>query len=546
MDDVYLQLEIRAVNIFFSNCPNGYMEKYFYAEFNDSKISVSGDLHAKLGTQINGEGLYAEWDWDGNTFSLENDRYGFYPIYFAHEGNKFAVSASITKLLELGFSRDLNYEGIAVFLRFASFVGEDTAFKVINSVPPGSVLKWEKGNIDLKSDDVIFKDEINISRKDAVATYAELFQKGVEKTLLKNESTIVPLSGGRDSRHILFSLSKTNSFPNDCLTAYHQPPRANEDARIASLVSERLGLEHHLIPQKNSRILTEKHKNIITGFGAYEHGWFMTLVDYIKGRWNVIYDGIGGDMLTEDNLFTKEEYYLYKDEKLEELADRFLENEAYLPKILNTEVYQKMSRKVAIKRMVEEMEKHLIAPNPFSSFYLWNRTRRCIALSFFRLFGDDFKILTPYLDSELFDFLSSIKGEMFFGNTFHEETISYAFPEYADIPFENLNASPNLDSISFRRYSREILQYAASNRNLSLTNRSFFLTRCLRGMVDKNYSRNITDFGDMSIVLLQLERLNREIPIHSASLPQDQYQKPAKLDTKPQKGYQESQLQSLS
>jgi hypothetical protein len=518
------------------------MEKYFFSQYKNGKVTVAGNLSAKLGTNIKGEGFFAEWNWDGNTFTLHNDRYGFYPVYYAREGNKFAVSSSITKLLQLGFDPELNFKALSVFLRFSSFIGEDTAFKSIRSVPPGTRLKWEDGILKIDSDGIIIKRAIKISRKEAIATYAELFQKAIEKTLPEDNSFVVPLSGGRDSRHILFSLCQAEKFPEACVTAVHNPPRANEDARIARIICEKLNIKHRLVKQTQSRILTEREKNLITGFTAYEHGWFLSLADNVKDKWKVIYDGIGGDMLSQDHFFNEEEFYLYKEGKLPELADRFLQKEAYLPNLLESEIYSKTSRQIAQKEMIREMEKHLDAPNPFSSFYLWNRTRRCVALSFFRIFGDKFKIITPFFDSDLFDFLSSLPGEIFFGNTLHEETINAAFPQYADIPYEDLNASLNLDISNFKNFSSDILRYSISKRNTELTNRRFFLTRCLRGMFDKNYGRNITDFGDLSILLMQLERLDSEILTHLASPQPDQFPKPATPDTKPRQGFPESQL----
>jgi hypothetical protein len=243
------------------------------------------------------------------------------------------------------------------------------------------------------------------------------------------------------------------------------------------------------------------------------------------------------------SFFNPEEFYLYKDGKFPELAERFLEAEGYLPKLLAKDVYAEMSRERAVGRLVRELEKHAAAPNPFSSFYLWNRTRRCVALSFFRLFGDDFDIITPYLDRDLFDFLSSLSGELFFGNNFHTETIAHFFPAHGDIPYENLAASLNLDASNFRRYSREILHYAVSPRETRLTRRSFFPARCLRGLVDTNYGRNMTDFGDLSILLLQLERLDREIPTRLASLRPDRYPKRARRDRVRRRDFRESQWQ---
>jgi hypothetical protein len=96
---------------------------------------------------------------------------------------------------------------------------------------------------------------------------------------------------------------------------------------------------------------------------------------------------------------------------------------------------------------------------------------------------------------------------MFLDRTFHTETITLAFPEFAEIPFEEKNVAAVLDFPYFRRLSRDIFRFSGSPRNRMLTNWTFFLPRFLRIAIQKNYSRAATEFGEQAIHLLQLERL---------------------------------------
>ena len=266
-------------------------------------------------------------------------------------------------------------------------------------------------------------------------------------------------------------------------------------------------LEHELLDQSRSRFESEIRKNELSGFCASEHGWLLPLADFVGERSLPVYDGIAGDVLSAGLFLTEERLRLFEQERLEELADKILVPEAYLPKILSRAAYRDFSREKAVTHLVKELARHTNQPNPVGSFCFWNRTRRCIALGPFRLLGDGANVITPYLDADVFDFLSALPGEMLVDHRFHTDTIAFAFPEYAHIPYEDKTAPPVLDFNRFRAFGRDIFRYSTTKRNHQLTNPFFFLSRHLRSLVDKSYSRAAADFGEQAILLLQLERL---------------------------------------
>lgn len=481
------------------------MEKFFRVKISGEKCETFGDFRISLGNKLCN--VFAEWNWDGETLTLLNDRYGFYPIYYFQRENEFAVSPSIERLLEFVGDLEFDENAFSVFLRLGWLIAEDTLFSAIRAVPPASVLTWRNGNLKIESKGIIESKPLEISRREAMETYAELFQKAIEKTLSKEEKFVVPLSGGRDSRHILFALCKANRPPETCVTILHPPPRANEDARIAAQVCETLNLKHLLLEQKKPRFEAEIIKNRKSGFVVYEHAWFLALADFIAENPHAVYDGIAGDVLSAGHFLTKERLKLFREEKFEELADKILEAEGYIPKILTKEFSRKFSREKAVNHLIKELTRHKHQPNPVASFFFWNRTRRCIAPSPMRLLSNSTQIIMPYLESELFDFLSRLPAEMFLDFKFHTETIAFAFPEFVQIPYEEKTAPLNFDTDYFKTFSRDIFRYSRTNRNRNLTNRMFFLSRYLRSLVNKNYSRAACEFGEQAIHLLQLERL---------------------------------------
>ena len=480
------------------------MSQVFHARFSRDATETFGDARVSLGNRACG--VFAEWNWDGEQLTLINDRYGFFPIYYFRGENEVAVSPSISKLVELLDDVEFDDNAFSVFLRFGYLIAEDTLFKSIRAVPPGSTLTWQRGRLKIESTGIINPKPLAIPRAEAVETYATLFQRSIERTLPPNDDFFVPLSGGRDSRHILFAVCKANRKPT-CLTLIHPPPRANEDARISQQICETLKLDHVLIEQSRSRFEGEIRKNERIGFCATEHGWFSPLGDFVEQRGLPVYDGIAGDVLTGGRFLTEERLRLYDQNKLEELADKILAPEGYLPKILSRAAYRDFTRDKAVAHLVEELARHTHQPNPVGSFRFWNRARRCIALSPFRLLGDGAKVITPYLDADVFDFLSALPGQMLVDRRFHTDTISFAFPKYAEIPYEDNAPPPVLDFSRFRAFSRDIVRYSATKRHRQLTNSFFFLSRHLRALIDKTYSRAAVEFGEQAILLMQLERL---------------------------------------
>ena len=174
--------------------------------------------------------------------------------------------------------------------------------------------------------------------------------------------------------------------------------------------------------------------------------------------------------------------------------------------MLTGETRERFSRAKAISRITQEIEKHAAQPNAVGSFYFFNRTRRCVALNPFRLFGNAI-VKTPFLDAAVFDFLSSLPAQMFTDHKFHTETIASAYPEFSQIPYEKKDSVPGFDAAAFRRYSREIWRFSFSGRQRKLLNPAFLHIRFMRSQFDKNYCREIAGFGAQAIFLMQLERL---------------------------------------
>lgn len=430
-----------------------------------------------LGHKIPGEngnspdGVFAEWSWDGRTLTVRNDRLGFYPMYYCHRNGEIIISPSIVKLIGEGAPAELDHDALSVFLRYGNFIGEDTPFAYIHAVPPDALFQWEEGKL-VCTGGYAFCREQRLSREQIIDGFISLFRQSIRRRLPGSEDFAVPLSAGRDSRHILFELLRQGCSPSLCVTAKHYPPRPNEDCTVASRLAAELDLQHEIIDQPVSHIEAELKKNELTDFCSEEHAWLMPVADRLNGNFNTAYDGIGGDMLSEtngDGNCSLEISRLLESGELDAVADKIQRrSERTIRRLVHRDHYEKMSLERAKAHIVEELRNHVQAPNPVASYYFWNRTRRKISLSPYRLPHKVNTVYSPYLDHDLYDFLISLPWRSLQDNNLRTEVLKAAFPQYAHIPFEDSSKAWRFDTRNAREhfslFAQEILGYFWSNR----------------------------------------------------------------------------------
>lgn len=481
------------------------MDTYFSADRSTGIVKVSGETEVRLGSPDSF--AHVEWKWDGTTLRCANDRYGIYPIYFCDQGHRFTLSPSIDLLLRLTGEYELDDDAVALALRLGSNVANETLFPAIKAVPPNSTLTWTDGVLQIDSTPTVNNCILNISRDDAIDEYARLFSEAVGTSAPRSGKIAVPLSGGRDSRHILLELVRRNFVPDRCLTVRRRPGLDDEDISVARLVCDRLELKHEIVEQTLGRFEAECLKNVETGYAIQEHGWFVALGTFTKNRWENIYDGLAGDVLSAGLFLDQEILDNYRNGKFDLLAEQVLGPEGYIPRLLSSSARKRFSRERAVERLKVELAKHADAPNPVGSFYFWNRTRRCVAQSPFRLLRSTPNIITPYLEPTLFDFLVSLPAEYFLDHTFHTETIRRAYPDYADIPYESKKRQSRPDKATEALLHRQLLELSMQPRREEITNRAFFASRQLAAFISPTARESVASYLEIATGLLQLERL---------------------------------------
>lgn len=491
-------------------------ESYIHIQQVEDRTLIDGNRYFSLGHKItypgckNSDGVFAEWLWDGERLHVQNDRYGFYPLYYFSKPGELAISTSIPKLIALGVPVTLDEAALAVFLRLGFFIGEDTPFKAIKTIPPRATFEWQNGRLNVSGALPLVKAN-PMTRKSAVDGYIALFRQSIKRRLPADDSFVVPLSGGRDSRHILLELCSAGYRPKYCLTARkNYLPLPGGEIKIAEKLTNLFDLEHIILDQTRSRLKAELRKNIITNFCTDEHAWYLVVADYLNERVNIVYDGIGGDVLSESMFLTRDRLDLFDSNKLSDLAQNLLyrqSGEQTWMRLLGKE-YSRFNLELAINHLCQELNRHVDVPNPVGSFYFMNRTRREIALMPYRLLSQVETVFSPYLDHELYDFLASLPASLLLDHDFHTDTIRQAYPLYSNIPYAETQ-DPWLHNW---RFALELVQYVYLNRLPEFVRSSYLLPRLLRNLVDKSYKAR---FGPLLVYIIQLERFLYANETHS-------------------------------
>ncbi|MFN9718631.1 MAG: asparagine synthase-related protein [Planctomycetota bacterium] len=460
-------------------------------------------------------GVWARWAWNGSTLTVTNDRFGFLPIYFAELPDGFVVSTSIPEILGAGVSATLNDAAIAVFLRLGYYVGNDTPFASIRLLPPCSRLTWNGAGCHLtQSAPAIPGQQSTLSRADAVRLYGERFQHAVEAMLPQRESKMcVPLSAGRDSRHILYALVRAGRNPEQVITARSAPPRPSTDAEMAARITASLQLPHTIIEQSDDRFADEIEKDLLTGFCADEHAQMVPVARWLnENAIDVSWDGIAGDIVSCGVYNDSGLLEQFRHRRFDALSSFLLADEGYLNGALSDAAYRRWNRGLAIDRLSQELALYADLPNPVAPFFFFNRVRRELALCPFGMLNQRTQILAPYLDHDLFDLLIDLPFEYFKGRQFHSEAIDQFYPE---LPKFDYVSSPT-GSVPERRsriwrFAGRMATYSLQSEGRSpWVRRSFLLPRLAKAMLNSEFGTEVPVLFSRLLVMLHLENALRK------------------------------------
>jgi asparagine synthase (glutamine-hydrolysing) len=492
---------------------------FFRADASSGLARTEGIPVGRLST--NSSDHFVEWKWQDDRLLIENDRFGLIPFFIYQRGKEIAVSSSLQKLLLEGAAAELDGAALAVFLRLGFFIGDDTPFMYIRALPPGASMVWRNGVWERSECGSYVVAPRAISRDQAIDAAIELTCRAVGRRLPHDDAIAVPLSGGRDSRHLLFELDRRGLRPHFAITVPRYPPSTGEDVRIAPQVAAAVGVAHRAVETSEPPAVAEARKNVATHFCADEHAWFYGMFDGTRGRASTVYEGIGGSLWTVGWLpdrCARDEWALGRTTRVAELMlakyanviDACIRDVTLHPDCVN--------RAVAVDRLARELDRHAAAPDPGKSFHFWNRLRRELALVPCDLMRQFATVHTPLVDAALVDFLLSLSPELVSAElsradkSFHSDAIRRAYPKYAHLPFESGDAVLSDDRRHVRTITRHVARHLMTGNRGKTLRRSYrwlqsnyVLPRLAYSLINRRYLESTRWLPQTALYLCQLE-----------------------------------------
>src|SRR3989440_271690 len=218
--------------------------------------------------RLNGMFAFALWDEKERALYLVRDHVGIKPLYYAalqapdREGECGLVFASEIKAIlasEL-VKAELDHESLHQFLTFLWAPDPNTLFRVIKTVPPGHLLEWRDGRIDVRQWWDISFDEIEEGKSES--WWQEQVLETLDRVVKLEMVADVPLgsflSGGVDSSSIVAMMKgHSNGRP---VSTYSIGIEAEDlrydiipdDVQWARRVNEQLKTDYHEIMLKPS------------------------------------------------------------------------------------------------------------------------------------------------------------------------------------------------------------------------------------------------------------------------------------------------------
>ncbi|MES1246691.1 MAG: asparagine synthase (glutamine-hydrolyzing) [Actinomycetota bacterium] len=251
-----------------------------------------GPEYARL---LRGMFAVALWDTRRRRLVLARDRFGIKPLYYRDAGRTLEFASEL-RALPRG---EIDLDALEAFLAFNSIPAPYSIFRDIRKLPPGHVLVWQDGDVELTryarpgplpvrgDDEAELVEELRARLRDSVRAH-----------LLADVPVGVLLSGGVDSAVLAALAAEETSEPVHTFTIGFEEKSFDERAD-ARLVAERYGTDHHELlvrpdPQALFRTLADAFDEPFADSSALPTYLVSQLAaDHVK----VALSGEGGDEL---------------------------------------------------------------------------------------------------------------------------------------------------------------------------------------------------------------------------------------------------------
>ncbi len=421
----------------------------------DSDVELILRLYEARGEQfireVEGIFVLALWDRRQKEVLIANDRFGLYPLVYAHFGGKLVFAPEMKGILcDPGFRKALDLTALAEYVRFQHLLGDKTFFEDLKLLPNATLLRYELDADRLTLQpywDFAQLPEIpkTITLAEAAEEAGRRLQEAVDGLTRGPHRLGVYLSGGVDSRVIL-GLIPRDRFP---VTSMTFGLRGCRDVVYAARMAAAAGARHHYFEFQDGRwveAFADFHLRLTEGFHSWIHGHGISLLPQARALMDVNLTGFGGGQSAID----------WDDPRLFDAPDDLafvsrlfglLSQETTWPSINEGEerllyaapVFRQIQGR-AYDSFVAELAKyaHLPYDRRAAYFALCNPDRRLF--QYYTVFNrSHVEQHFPFYDYRYFEFVYALPPELLYKRRLRRAIIHQRMPKLARIPYDKDN-----------------------------------------------------------------------------------------------------------
>jgi asparagine synthase (glutamine-hydrolysing) len=423
-----------------------------YGFRDESDLELVLRLYQEKGEQFihNLEGVFvlAIWDHDQQKLVVANDRFGLYPLYYAHYGGKL-IFAPETKgiLCDPNFHTELDLTALAEYVRFQHLLGDKTFFEGLKLLPNASILRY---NVRTNSLNVQpYWDFLQIPQLPATLTFEDateeasrLLKAAVDKLTTGNYRLGVYLSGGVDSRTILGLISR-DLFP---ITTVTFGQRGCRDMMYAQEIAAKVGTEHHYFEFSDGKWVEDfvgLHLELTEGYHSWMHAHGISILDQVRPSIEVNLTGLHGAPLNWEDLAL---YRAQDDIAFSCRLFHLLSQETTWPSINDIEERLLFSPRIASKMrglafdsLRSELARYNYLPYERRAAHFSCCSDRRLFQYYTLFHRSHFEQRFPFYDYHYFEFVHALPPQMLFDRRLRKAIILKNMRPLARIPYDKNN-----------------------------------------------------------------------------------------------------------
>ncbi len=233
------------------------LERKGHVIANNSDTAVLPHLYEEDGPEmfkkLNGQFAVAVWDKTKKKLMLGRDRFGEKPLYYCRRGTDFCFASEAKAIFQSGIVKpELSPDALRHVFTFWTTVGNESVFRDIYQLPPGSFLIYENGEPTVTTYwHQTFPGPAGAAgtRRDAAGYARELDTRlvaSVTDRMIADVPVSFYISGGLDSALVACIAAKTTGERLNTFSVTFDDPHFDE-SEYQDILTRRLGTNHRSV-----------------------------------------------------------------------------------------------------------------------------------------------------------------------------------------------------------------------------------------------------------------------------------------------------------